>query len=60
MRLIFITLLLALGALLLVCAQRSYQGQALAPAALATHRTMALPFEVALERWSACGWATWP
>ena len=51
MRLIFIPLLLALGALLPGCARRSYQGQALAPAVLATHRTVAvLPFEVALER----------
>ena len=42
---------LAVSILLLGCAQRSFQGQVLAPAALAAHRTVAiLPFAVELER----------
>jgi len=42
---------LILGILLSGCARHSYQGQALVPAALATHRTVAiLPFAVDLER----------
>ncbi|MBD2721642.1 hypothetical protein [Hymenobacter armeniacus] len=44
-------MLLSLGLGLLGCARRSFEGQALAPAALAAHRTVAiLPFAVQLER----------
>jgi hypothetical protein len=44
-------LLLLTGALSAGCARHSFQGRALAPAALATHRTVAiLPFAVELER----------
>ncbi len=47
---IFYTALI-LSLFLFGCARRSYQGQALVPAALATHRTVAiLPFTVELER----------
>jgi hypothetical protein len=60
---------LVAGALSSGCARHSFQGRALAPAALATHRTVAiLPFAVELERlrdavahpgaWAAG--ATWP
>ncbi|MFC6225480.1 DUF4136 domain-containing protein [Hymenobacter artigasi] len=51
MRLLLPSLLLALSLLLPGCARRSFQGQTLAPAALAAHRTVAiLPFAVDLER----------
>ena len=51
MRLFLLGLLLIISTLLMGCARRSYQGQALAPAVLATHRTVAiLPFGVELER----------
>ena len=51
MRFFIYSAALIISTLLLGCARRSYQGQALAPAALATHRTVAiLPFAVELER----------
>ena len=42
MRLFSLSLLLVISTLLMGCARRSYQGQALAPAVLATHRTVAI------------------
>ncbi|MDQ2792572.1 MAG: hypothetical protein M3Y12_00990 [Bacteroidota bacterium] len=51
MRFFLFSATLLISTFLLGCARRSYQGQALAPAALATHRTVAiLPFAVELER----------
>jgi len=49
--LVRVLLLVSTSTLLLGCAQRSFQGQTLDPAAVATHRTVAiLPFAVELER----------
>ena len=51
MRFLLIGVLLVISIVLPGCARRTYQGQALVPAALATHRTVAiLPFTVGLER----------
>ena len=51
MRIFFFGAALAISLLLPGCARRSFQGQALAPATLANHRTVAiLPFTVQLER----------
>jgi hypothetical protein len=51
MRFTLFSVALVIGILLSGCARRSFQGQALVPAALATHRTVAiLPFAVELER----------
>ena len=48
---LFIGMLLAAGSFLSGCARRTFEGQALEPAALAAHRTVAiLPFAVELER----------
>ena len=48
---LFIGMLLAIGSFLPGCARRTFEGQALAPAALAAHRTVAiLPFAVELAR----------
>ena len=51
MRILLIGVLLLSSTFLPGCARRTYQGQALAPATLATHRTVAiLPFTIGLER----------
>ena len=50
-RLFSLGLVLLVSAFLMGCARQSFQSQALMPAALATHRTVAiLPFAVELER----------
>ena len=51
MRFTLLSTLLIIGVFLPGCARRSFQGRVLAPAALATHHTVAiLPFTVELER----------